>query len=348
MGLLDTSKATEYLSKQEDAPKKGNLTDYSVTKRIRYGPFVMKPASEMSWESLIGEERGMMQSMKKIAAPCTNCIVLNGRVRLEFENGTHANIDRGIYLHHSIMMDGGKRRVVATNCPGAKGPLASGPSIVLGGGSDDAMQWFTSYDGKFKSGYFIDKGDTFTMLTDVMTYLPYRENVYVALDMEYIPEFRSDYSDIVTIIESVNQCHSPTFDLPLKPWSKVGGKLVLPWNGTLVSTVGHLHDGGVAVKVRMNDEEVCDSVATYGVNPEYVSSMKATDGKPWTTISNMRRCSPVKEFTKGTVMEVTTSYDLTQHPLRLNNERKAEQVMGFAISNIAVPYGTTEMPQVIL
>jgi hypothetical protein len=74
--------------------------------KIRYGPFTVP---EMSVDS------GMKQFVVPIAQkPCSDCLVTWARAGLEYPNGTVANANNGLWLHHVVFLNTEK---TATICP---------------------------------------------------------------------------------------------------------------------------------------------------------------------------------------------------------------------------------------
>jgi Stress up-regulated Nod 19 len=71
---------------------------------------------------------------------------------------------------------------------------------------------------------------------------------------------------------------------------------------------GHLHDGGVSVVLKANDQVICESKAKYGGENKVSGD--------WETISSMGSCAyttpiPIK---KGDVLTIETSFDFELHP----------------------------------
>lgn len=58
-----------------------------------------------------------------VELPCTNCWIVAGEGRIEYEDGTEANINTGAYLHHMV---------VASLGGSGGGPP---PGVVTGGNS---------------------------------------------------------------------------------------------------------------------------------------------------------------------------------------------------------------------
>lgn len=114
---------------------------------------------------------------------CKGCTVLAGKVDVVFENGTRADLQSGIYLHHLVAIDMSKKAPpFVKNCPG----IASSISPFLGGAVDGFTQYYTTPDGKFESGYQIQNSN-FMMQAEMVNYRPEQQKVYIQVDIEYMP-----------------------------------------------------------------------------------------------------------------------------------------------------------------
>lgn len=74
--------------------------------RIKYGPFTV-PGMDTD---------GGMKSFqaKAMAKPCSDCTITYLQAGLEYPNGSYANADTGMWLHHAVIFNGAKRD---TSCP---------------------------------------------------------------------------------------------------------------------------------------------------------------------------------------------------------------------------------------
>jgi Stress up-regulated Nod 19 len=73
---------------------------------------------------------------------------------------------------------------------------------------------------------------------------------------------------------------------------------------------GHMHDGGTAVKLYVNDKLVCSSDATYGST----GGTLKVEGKEWQTIARMSECRDGFKVKKGDYLTVSAQYDTKAHP----------------------------------
>jgi hypothetical protein len=173
----------------------------------------------------------MFSSLRKIAPVCTDCTILYGNLKLEYEDGRHASIDSQTYLHHSQIFNNGKGRHYL-GCPNK--PMKVGPGNWMGGGSDDLSIWYTNQNGSYNSGMYLAPTDKFSLLTEIMNYSRERKQLYVSMEAEYLRGPQNGFLDIRNPIISVRDCTAPSFYLtnPVsnftsQPWTS-------PWSGKLV------------------------------------------------------------------------------------------------------------------
>ena len=77
--------------------------------KISYGPFTATPMSVND---------GMTDwVVPKAQKPCADCLVTWIRAGLEYPNGTDANADNGLWLHHTVFSNTQRAPIV---CPQAK------------------------------------------------------------------------------------------------------------------------------------------------------------------------------------------------------------------------------------
>jgi hypothetical protein len=128
---------------------------------------------------------------------CSDCTVLGAQVDVVFENGTRADIANGVYLHHlTAIMTGKSQPSWVTMCPGNAsaadsliGSLAGNTKVAsfVGGAVDEFVDYFTTPDGKFNSGFYIPVGAKAMMSGEVINYRREPQTVYVRLDLEWVP-----------------------------------------------------------------------------------------------------------------------------------------------------------------
>jgi hypothetical protein len=128
---------------------------------------------------------------------CSDCTVLAGKLDIVFANGSRADIQDGVYLHHVVSMMSDKAMMPwISMCPGKAANFAipgldlnsfrPGASFI-GGAVDEFTDWYTTPDGKGNSGYYIPKDTTVFLSGEIINYLKSEQEVYLRFDLEYLP-----------------------------------------------------------------------------------------------------------------------------------------------------------------
>ena len=93
--------------------------------RIKYGPFTV-PSS--------ADQNGMKTfTNRNMTLPCHNCTVVSLQAGLEYTNGSYANADTGMWLHHAILVNMVRNE---TSCP-------SIPEISFASGNERTLLDFS-------------------------------------------------------------------------------------------------------------------------------------------------------------------------------------------------------------
>jgi hypothetical protein len=341
--VLAVSEAAVVKSALTDAPAPAiSLPQFKVPgvvrKKLRYGPYVVPGANEptVGIPSDPRDKKGALSMMKFVDSVCTDCTVLTNSLTLEYENGTHASINTGIYNHHTAIYNVNKKERLIT-CPGAKFQMPKVAGAFVGGTSDDGYGLYTNGDGTTKAGYYIAPNDKFYVSSETMNYATQSQTIYFTVEAEYIPGKPPGYLDTQILVLSAAPCAEVIFNPTSPKYTMKSANWQVPADGIVVNMRGHLHDGGTSVEIALNGENRCTSIASYGGSPDYVK--KGADGQVWETISDMKVCSDPVPVKKGDNVTVTASYDTTAHPLRASNMDNMEGVMGLGILSIAFPLG---------
>jgi hypothetical protein len=70
----------------------------SKTVKVRYGPYKVPNTSKKAFTG----ESGMLWNYPdwKVDKPCDDCMIIGINAGLEYPDGTNANVDTGMWLHH--------------------------------------------------------------------------------------------------------------------------------------------------------------------------------------------------------------------------------------------------------
>jgi len=284
------------------------------------------------------------------------CTILAAKVGVAFADGSDANPASGIYIHHILTSDNMKKQKPwLSNCGSTSRPALNiagllGGTAFVGTGEDSAEghTLYTSEDGTRDSGYHVGAADSFTGWAQLVNYNKEAKQIYVVYDVEYVPGIHGD--DIKTATFTATCGTSPMIRLSQSgPTNTTSGDFHFLESGKILGARGHLHDGGVAMDMFINNKYVCSSEAIYGTRGEAGSSMAGGHGhggaakgqKQETdasikTIASMTACKGPIAVKKGDTMKLNAQYDLSKHPLRTSvGGGKAADVMGMLALSFA-------------
>ena len=171
-----------------------------------------------------------------------------------------------------------------------------------------------------------------------MNMTPEPLDAVLTLTYEYIPlsqlDRDSQFSATTPLWLDIGGCKGGS-DKPAKPNTTFSYDCPT-WkstvSGEIVFVGAHLHDGGTHLAIRRNDEIICDSVATYGGDPAYVSPpMVGMPGTEMEHISYQSACPNVGALSVGDTMNITAYYDTARRAPMVGNDGSLEPIMGISI-----------------
>ncbi|KAK5133623.1 hypothetical protein LTR08_007571 [Meristemomyces frigidus] len=333
--------------------------------KIRHGPFTV---------ASMDVNNGMADfQQENVQMPCTDCIITWMQAGLEYPNGTVANADTNLWLHHTVFWNMNRTSAV---CPGLDNLdtfFASGnertPANICANGTEQA-------------GYYFASTDTLGMSVELMNMSPFPQSGVVTMTYEYIPKPPPSFSHVKALWLDIAGCDGNS-DQPVKSTTQAFQYTSPAWvsdiSGKVTFIAGHLHDGGTHLEVQRNETEECDCVATYGANSAYLGggmsmstsmamgassmSMSASmatsssmdmasmsmSGMAMPTssassglmdnvhISNISTCPNPENgvVSPGDVWKSTAYYDPSQHDLMLDANGSAASLMGIALVYVA-------------
>lgn len=250
---------------------------------VRYGPFLLPPAGLEPTHA----EFVLTQAEK----PCTNCFLTSLRPDLVYADGSPANLDTGVMLHHANWIQAGAGDVV---CPSDSLWGRMGQRFY-GAGNERT-------EGAFPAGfgYFVGDG-AWTVPLALMNHAPQPRSVYLTLSVTYVPAAGSDLKPTVPIWLNVGDCGNSEYDVPAGP-SHAERRWTSTITGRFIAAGGHVHDGGVKTVLtnQTTGREICTSLAGYGTKPAYQGSIESMSMCRGDTIGTVRA---------GEVLEVDAYYD---------------------------------------
>ncbi|QDS75297.1 hypothetical protein FKW77_001278 [Venturia effusa] len=246
----------------------------SKTVKIRYGPYNV-PAPRVP-----GGE-GMINNMPtpSVDKPCQDCMILGMNAGLEYPDGSDANTDTKMWLHHMVMFNIGKNANDAT-CTifGAPhlivGSMPSSSERIFSSGNERTTTFFNPpwASDEEKLGYPIYPADRFGMIVDLMNMNPGGKQVYLTIYYDYVDGHPAGFGEVKPVWMDAAQCGTSEvsgrgpnarFDFKSPPW-------ITNFEGEVMGAGGHLHDGGTHVEILVDGKVICDSVPTYGTDEEAI------------------------------------------------------------------------------
>ncbi|HZT66575.1 MAG TPA: hypothetical protein VFA11_12385 [Acidimicrobiales bacterium] len=228
------------------------MTFWGQRSVVRYGPIPLPPAS-------MG---GGLHDLVSPAfpKPCDNCLMTGVIPDMVYADGSPANIDTGVMLHHIVLFDNSKDDYT---CPRWDGVGVLGRRIFASGNERTAFS--------LPAGFGLPVGtQQWAGLFDLMNMTAQVRNVYLQFTVYHVPATSPGIRQVVPVWLDENNCSNSEFSVP-------AGRSDTTWTwtssltGRVVLAGGHLHDGGVSITLTdtTRGERICTAVAGYGTKPHY-------------------------------------------------------------------------------
>jgi hypothetical protein len=318
--------------------------------KVRYGPFRIPPTGEQNYHSKVLNVQGMADSLTVgVKKPCDECTLLTLVADLEYADGSPANNSNGAWLHHVVLLNSGPG-IIETNCG------ASVENIFMDG-NERSLNGFALPNAAIKSGYNIGKANTFILQTELMNLQDKEKFVWMTITYEVLPGLHPDFKQGKTVWMNISPMMGGACGKVQSPWgpsnltasqqpkSLVFSEHSLPWtapkDGWVMSTGGHLHDGGASLDVYHNNKVICRSMPHYekgghGMGAKRRVKRQVKGGSASNDeiehIAKQSGCAfpsglPLK---KGEKMWIEANYDFTKRPGMKNKKNELDEVMGIA------------------
>jgi hypothetical protein len=264
---------------------------------VRYGPYTIPAATPT--------RMGMLQNnfAFNVEKPCTNCYITSMQAGLLTADGQSANVDKGLWLHHMVMMDTSKADLCGW-------PL--GQRFFSSGNERTPVNAGGPY------AYPQTGAPNWTLIYDLMNMNAQAKQVYITVEFGYSPISTPNVRPITPLWLDVAGCISGSA-VPARPGQvfTLRSTPVVSQNvGKLIGIGGHIHDGGINLLVKKNGQVICDSRATYGGTPEYIEGPTSLEMPGMAHLSQMSRCqgpreAPVTSIARGDSFVIEANYDMT-------------------------------------
>ena len=280
---------------------------------VKYGPYTV-PSMD--------EDNGMINfGGEAVPAPCTNCLVTFIHAGLEYVDGTRADANTGMWLHHTVWTN--LARTSAT-CPKTGG----GDRFFASGNERTPVD--LTVGGSVEAGYEIAEGDVIAMGGELMNMRHKPREVVLSMIFEFVPRVPKGFRKVKSYWLDVGGCEGssvPAREAQAFQYSSPDWEAKK--TGRVVSVASHLHDGGVHTEIRKNGKVVCDSLAGYG---ECHDGLKSEERH----IETLSTCVDVGKTKKGDEWGITSYYNTSMHAPMKNMDGSLEPVMGISLVYVAL------------
>ena len=177
---------------------------------------------------------GMKPFGFNLDAPCRNCFITYAQLGLEYPDGTPANANTGMWMHHIVVHNPSRPGVVCS----AK------PEIVFGSGNertptnfcnDGFGSFFSSVKGALlltfcrssvKAGYRVSNDTSLYVDGELMNQATVAREAVVTIDWEYVPDTPGFEEARAIWLDAAGLCDPSTllFDVISQPWGSCAKK----------------------------------------------------------------------------------------------------------------------------
>jgi hypothetical protein len=292
----------------EGVPRKIELTDKpndpaAKLVKVKYGPFRVPPNSMFS-------NLPVYAGGAEIHKPCETCWLGAFQGAMEYEDGSDANVESGIYMHHFVIVNENKPDWL---CGIRAGGLFRNQWIYNSGNERPPVRLNT----KHKFGMRVDKPDRFSALGEIMNMSNETKTVYTTVTYEVVPIDTPGYREATHLRLDGWICGGS--DLPAKKgfYQYHSANWTSPYSGVILHNDGHGHDGTTQVKLFINNKEYCNSIQYYGLRPGWVQKQHLQVDPAlhrMQYISDAVACEDQGRLEKGDVLVTQASYNDTKYP----------------------------------
>ena len=253
---------------------------------MRYGPFALPPAGAG------GDADFANIALPSLPKPCSNCFVQELVPDLVYADGTSANLDTGLMLHHAVLFEAGRQDPTC-------GPDQPFPGKL-------GLRFFASGNertgGSFPPGfgYYVDRGN-WSGIFQVMNHSAEPKTVFFQVRMRWSDAAAGGVRPLTPVWLDMNNCRTSEYAVPAGP-SSSHWTWTSNLTGRIVSTAGHVHDGGVRTTLsnQTSGQHICTSWAGRGRKAAYQGSIESMSGCTWDRVGTVQ---------KGEVLDLESVYD---------------------------------------
>jgi hypothetical protein len=255
---------------------------------VRYGPFVLPPAGKG------GDMDHANVVMPNAPKPCEDCFIVRAEPDLVYEDGTPANLDTGLMLHHALLFNTGRRD---TTCGKDTFFGGLGERFLASGNERTVKRLPDGY------GYHLGR-EPVTGVFHIMNHSDEAKTVFFTFKVSWLPGSAAGVRPVTPVWLDVNNCRTSEYAVPAGP-SSTHWTWPSTITGRIVGTGGHVHTGGVRTVLtnQTTGRRVCTSWAGYGTKPAYMGTIESMSYCSWDALGVVKA---------GDTLDLESVYDAAE------------------------------------
>ncbi|MGH8972466.1 MAG: hypothetical protein ACRD0C_04600 [Acidimicrobiia bacterium] len=281
-------------------PAAAPLPDPEVTE-VRYGPFALGPAGaggDLDFGNVV---------MPNVPKPCDDCFILAAEPDLIYPDGSSANLDTGVMLHHAVFFNPANRD---TTCGDDEFFRNLGERFLASGNERTKRRFPPGF------GYHLGAGPV-NAVFHVMNHSSEPKTVYFRYRVTWLPGTTEGIRPVTPVWLDMANCRTSEYSVPAGPSSSHW-----TWKSTITGriiwTAGHVHDGGIRTTLTnaSTGRHVCTAWAGYGTKPAYMGTIESMSTCAWDALGTVR---------EGETLDLESVY---------NAREAANDVMGIMVAYV--------------
>ncbi len=252
---------------------------------VRYGPFVLPPAGQG------GDMDHANLFVPNAPKPCEDCFITRAEPDLVYEDGTRANLDSGLMLHHAVLFNNGRPD---TTC-GQDSVYGRFGERFLASGNERTIKVLP--DGY---GYHLGR-EPITGVFHIMNHASDTKTVFFTFKIKWLPGSTQGIRPVTPVWLDVNNCRTSEYAVPAGP-STVHWTWPSTITGRIIATGGHVHTGGTRITAsnQTSGQRICTSWAGYGTKAAYMGTIESMSYCSWDTLGVVKA---------GDTLDIESVYD---------------------------------------
>jgi len=227
--------------------------------------------------------------------PCVNCYLTSVKPDLTYADGSSANYDTGVTLHHAVLFDRSKKDVT---CGDSRSFYELTGRRLFASGNERTA-------GRLPAGFGVKLGKAPMTwgAAELMNMKPEPQAVFVEATITHVPASTPGMEAVTPVwLDSANCTGDSQHSVP-------AGASTTTWrwqstiSGTVKAAGGHLHDGGrsLALSNASSGRHMCTSTAGYGTDPAYMGHIESM------SVCSAQHLGAVR---RGDVLQLDSTYQM--------------------------------------